>query len=141
MIWTSIGYTGCCQNNKSSQDSNNRPTYLLADHQRNYLEIEVLLLLPPILSKPTINRTFCEVVVAQALPKVLFVYQKYARNLRQVGQFSLPLFYCLGLDIFSFTSDIGSNAQLGLRTTVFQNIFRHLIVSVRSFDKELRLVF
>ena len=87
---------------------------MLADHQRNYLEIEVLLLLPPILSKPTINRTFCEVVVAQALPKVLFVYQKYARNLRQVGQFSLPLFYCLGLDIFSFTSDIGSNAQLGL---------------------------
>lgn len=46
----------------------------------NYLEIEVLLLLPPILSKPTINRTFCEVVVAKHYQK----YYLYIKNMQGI---------------------------------------------------------
>ena len=55
------------------------PSYFLETFTE-YPEIEVLLLLPPILSKPTINRTFCEVVVAKHYQK----YYLYIKNMQGI---------------------------------------------------------
>ena len=44
-------------------------------------------------------------------------------------------------DILILASQIGRNGQFGLRTTIMQDVFKHLVVAIRCFDEELRLVF
>ena len=73
--------------------------------------------------------------------RTLFIYQKYARNLREVGKFALPFLDGFGLDVFILASDVGSNAKLGLRTAVLHDVLHHLVVAIGGLDEELGLVF
>ena len=46
----------------------------------------------------------------QRMPCTLFIYQEYARNLREVGKLALPLLDGLGLDVLILASDVGCDA-------------------------------
>ena len=74
-------------------------------------------------------------------PRTLFIYQKYARNLREVGKLALPLLDGLGLDVLILASDVGCDAELGLRTAVLHDVLHHLVVAIGGLDEELGLVF
>ena len=54
---------------------------------------------------------------------------------------SFPLLHCTCLYILSFTSNIGSDTKLCLRTAIQQNILYHLMIPVRRLNEKLRLIF
>ena len=72
---------------------------------------------------------------------LLFVNQKNAWNLREIGKFSLPFLDGFSLDVFALARDVGGNAELGLRTAVLQDILHHLVVAIGSLNEKLCLVF
>ena len=51
-----------------------------------------------------------------------------------------PLFYSSCVDIFCWQGDVRSYAQHGIGPATADNILQHGIVSVRCFNKYLRLV-
>ena len=71
---------------------------------------------------------------------MLLINKEYARYLVDRRTLAFPLGNGAGHSIFAFASEVGSNAEAGLRTARAEDIFKHLQIAVGSLNEELGLM-